>query len=304
MSRYASVLAILILAGVLTPDVRPTCCRVPRAYYDFEEVNNGTFQNVITTDVFDGHWVASGDTGRNAAIVSGLFGSGQALRFTSDQIARVPTLVTDTNEDRTDEDVFAGAFSVFVRVDTPNVAQMNMVNADRGPLTTTVRGWYLDFSNSTTNTAGEHLLRPRFTSGSGGPALHAGGTETTNYKNLESVGIIWNPDPVPGGSSEGSMAIYINGELYASQSHNWASVLVGEAGFNLGYGTGVSTGNGITIDDLAIWDVVLTSEDMLAIHTLGVPVPEPSIFVLLSLPGLLLAACRPPRRGLHTNATP
>jgi len=93
----------LILAGVLTPDVRADLLPVPRAYYDFEEVNNGTFQNVITPGVFDGHFgVLPGDTGRNPAIVSGLFGSGQALRFTSDQIARVPTLVTDTNEDRTD----------------------------------------------------------------------------------------------------------------------------------------------------------------------------------------------------------
>lgn len=286
MMSCRPVLAALLVAGVLAAEVRAELVPLPRAYYNFENITGGNvFRNEVTPGVLDGYLgMSPSDTVRNPQIVPGLFGSGQALRFTSNQIARIPTLVTDTNGDRIDEDVFSGAFTVFARVDTPNVAQMNVVNADRGPLTeppARPRGWYMDFSNSTQNPSGEYLLRPRFTTG-GGPYLHPTGTETTNYKNVDSIGIVWLPDPNPGGTNEGWMGIYINGLLLASQTHNWASVYVGEAGFNIGYGELVSWGNGITIDDVAVWDVALTAPQMLAVHTQGVPVPEPGTWVLLA----------------------
>lgn len=303
MLHCSPMLAVLLVTGIAATGAKADLLPVPRAYYDFEEIVDGTFRNVIAPGVFDGHLgVSPGDTDRNPTIVQGLFGSNQALMFTGNHlvgaIARVPTLVTDSNADGTDEDVFAGAFTVFLRADAPNTAQMNMVNADRGPVDTTTRGWYLDFSNSTTNTAGEYLLRPRFTAGTPTSplTLHPTGTETTNYQNVDSVSIVWTPDPNPGGISEGSMAIYINGELFASQAHNWESVVVGETGFNIGLGRGVSSGNGITIDDLAIWNVALTPSEILAVHAQGVPLPEPGILVLLGLGGMVLTVVRPPRR--------
>lgn len=285
MIHRRDILAALLVASALAAEGRAEPVPFPRAYYDFENLVGGeVFQNQENPGYFDGYLgTSSSDATRNPQVVPGLFGSGQALKFSSNQIAQVPTLVTDTNSDRLDEDVFSGAFSVFARVDTPNFAQMNVVNADRGPLTTsTIRGWYMDFSNSTVNGSGEYLLRPRFTTG-GGPTLHPNGTETTNYQNIESYGIVWVPDPNPGGAAEGSMQIYINGLLYASASHNWASPYVGEADFNIGYGAGVSSGNGITIDDLAIWDVALTQAQMLEVHTQGVPTPEPATFALLGM---------------------
>jgi hypothetical protein len=220
--------------------------------------------------------------------VLGLCGSQGALKFDGNDIARVPGMVTDTNSDRVDEDVFRGAFSVFARVDTPNTAQMNIVNCDRGPIvdTGTIRGWYMDFSNSL-NPSGEFLLKPRFTTG-GGPVLHVNGTETTNYKNIESYAITWLPATNPGGASNGLMQIYINGQLLAQQNHNLGPNRVGVAGFNIGLGEGVSFGNGVVIDDLAVWDRFLTSAELLEIHNNGVAVPEPGTYLLFALGVLAL----------------
>lgn len=277
------VVVIFVIASAVVAETRGAPIPIPRAYYDFEYIAGGEIlQNVVNPAAFSGYLgTSSSDAARNPVIVPGLNGSGAALRFDGSDIARIPSLVTDTNADRIDEDVFSGAFSVFARVDTPNVAQMNVVNADRGPLSTSVRGWYMDFSNSTQNGSGEYLLRPRFTTG-GGPTLHPSGTETTNYQVVDSYGIVWTPDPTPGGAADGLMEIYINGVLFASRTHNWASPYVGEAGFNIGFGNGVSSGGGITIDDLAVWDRALTGAQMFQVHTQGVPVPEPSTWVLLA----------------------
>ena len=247
---------------------------------------------MILPGTFDGFLgTSSSDSTRDPVLVPGLRGD-WALRFDSNYIARVPTLVTDTNGDQIDEDVFSGSFSIFARLDAPNLEQLHVMNADRGPLNPALRGWYLDFCYSSQNGQGDWLLSPRFTSGNGA-YLSAAESETTNYKNIESIGITYLADPTPGGSANGRVEVYINGAVYGSASHNTAYPQVGEAGFNIGYDEYVSWGKGITIDDVAVWDQYLTADQMYDAHTAGV-IPEPSTCVLV-LMGIL---CLPlSRRG-------
>ncbi|MEN6498512.1 MAG: hypothetical protein ABFD16_29770 [Thermoguttaceae bacterium] len=290
---HASVWAALAIVGLFAMEslaVTP----IPRAYYDFEQIDSGKFfRNVANPGVFDGYLgLSSTDTARHPDIVPGLHGSLHALKFDSSDIARVPGLVTDANHDRLDEDVFRGAFSVFARVDPTNVAQMHILNADRGPLDTMVRGWYMDFSNSEKNTNGEYLLNPRFSAGGSGVYIHATGSETTNYKNVESFAITWLPATIPGSTMDGLMQIYINGVLYAGSYHKSGTIVMNEAGFNLGYDNLVSYGQGIVIDDIAVWDRFLTAADMQELHTQGVTLPEPGACVLATWGVLTLALIR------------
>jgi len=284
ISMIPYVIVVLVVCGVLLAPGPAVAVPVPRAYYDFENITGQTIPNVISPGTFDGFLgTSSSDSARDPALVPGLKGD-WALKFDSNTIARIPSLVTDTNTDRIDEDVFSASFSVFARLDTPNKSQMNVMNADRGPLSTTIRGWYLDFCYSSQNGQGEWLLSPRFT-GSSGAYLNVPESETTNYKNIESIGVTFLADPTPGGSADGIVNVYINGQPYGSGSHNTAYPYVGEAGFNLGFGNGVSWGQGIIIDDVAVWDQYLTGDQMYAAHTAGV-IPEPSTWILLVV-GLL-----------------
>jgi len=126
--------------------------------------------------------------------------------------------------------------------------------------------------------------------------LHQNGSETTNYKNVESMAITWLPATVPGSTSDGWMQIYINGALYASQPHNRGAILMGVQGFNIGRDEGVSFGQGIVIDDGAVWDRFLTPAEMLEVHTQGVTLPEPGGCLLAAGGFLVLALIRQFRR--------
>lgn len=296
-ARWVVVVAGFGALGLCASDAR-ALTPVPRVYYDFEKITGGEyFENVIAPGTFDGYLGTSpSDTVRHPAIVAGLHGSSTALKFNTNSIARVPALVTDANADRIDEDVFAGAFTVFARIDPPNVSQMNVVNADRGPLTTTVRGWYMDTCYSTQNAQGEYLLGLRLADGAG-HALLGSPSETSNYKNVDSYAITYRPSSNPGVANDGLWQIFINGLLYTSASHNYGPARVGEAGFNIGYGEGVSWGQGIVIDDLAVWDRLLSPADLLEVHTLGVTTPEPTALALLALGVLGILTTHRKRRG-------
>jgi hypothetical protein len=286
----ASVWAALAIVGLVATEslaVTP----IPRAYYDFEQIDSGEyFRNVANSGVFDGYLGTSNDTANHPDVVPGLHGSLHALKFDSSDIARVPSLVTDANGDRVDEDVFRGAFSVFARIDPANVVQTHIFNVDRGPVNAeTVRGWYMDFSDSPANTSGERLLKPRFNAGGSLVYLEQAESETTNYKNVESVGITWLPASVPGSTTDGAMQIYINGALYAGKSHSLGPLLMGVQGFNIGRDEKVSFGQGIVIDDVAVWDRFLTPAEMLEVHTQGVTLPEPGTYGLAAGGVLTLA---------------
>ncbi len=287
----ALVFGVLLAAGSAVAAPVP----IPRAFYDFENISGETIPNVVSAGTFDGFLgTSSSDSSRDPALVPGLRGD-WALQFDSTDIARVPSLVTDINADRIDEDVFSGSFSTFARLDTPNVGTPHVMNADKGPTGGGTRGWYLDFCYSSQNGQNEWLLSPRYTSGSGGTTLSVAESETTNYKNIESIGITFLADPTPGGSADGYMEVYINGQRYGSRTHNQASPFVGEVGFSIGAGAEVSYGNGIIIDDLAVWDLCLTETEMYDAHTAGV-IPEPSTLVLFGLGLIGLVGCRRRRR--------
>lgn len=274
----ALTFSILLKAGDVDVSDAPG---VPVAHWAFEKGARQTVCNNVNPGTYDGYRgrKASDESKYDARWVSGLKGSSSALKFTNRQIVTIKDIAVDTDGDRiADSGPFTGSFSIFMRVEMSNDHAQYLLSADKGR---PPRGFYFDTLNGTLHD-GEYRLKIRFYAGSPSNSLYnniGGGAEDIAISKIHSIGFTFLADPNPDDEiNGGSLQYYVNGKpFHAPVAHNVPCVGVNGEGLWIGGRWGKERGKGTIIDDLAIWDKVLTPGEMMYLHNNKIParpVPE------------------------------
>ena len=269
--------AILMLS--LTMVVQAGDPGAPVAHWPFEEGGLQTVCNNVNPGTYDGYRgrTKSIESSYDAPWVSGLNGSTYALQFSNDVIVTIMDIGADTNGDRVaDSGPLAGSFSMFMRVDLPNADYQMLATADKGPSDKT-RGFYFDTLASGVHGSTWRLgLRFSFNSPTNNTLYSVGGQSgDIAVTNVESIGFTFLADPNPSdANNDGSFQYYVNGSpFYSAKAHNAPYLGVSGNGFWIGKNFEGEQAKGAVIDDVAIWDKVLTADEMMYIETNALPQP-------------------------------
>lgn len=280
--KRITVFVYVVCALIFTAKVQAGDPGDPVAHWAFEEGALQTVFNNANPGTYDGYRgrTISQESNFDALWTNGLNGSSYALWFTNSEIVTITEIADDINSDRVaDSGPLSGSFSMFMRVNLPNADYQMLATADKGPTDPSTRGFYFDTQASALSGSTYHLgLRFSFNAPTNNNSYIAGGTSSDiAVTNVESIGFTFKADPDPSdASNDGTLQFYVNGTpFYAVKTHNAPYIGVSGHGFWLGKNFEVELAKGAIMDDVAIWNKVLTDSEMAFIETNALTQPDP-----------------------------
>lgn len=243
----------------------------PLVYYEFDETSGTTaFNSAATGSLYDGTFNTS--LGPIAVNQASFAGGGASYDFNGGFVV-VPPLASSLTE---------WTVSAWVNYDSRKLAGSNFLSNDQA-------GWNNDVLLGIGPEEGTQVP-----GGSVGVVHQGNPGETRDFAGSPLAAGQWHHVAATGSTAAGTLSIFIDGVLAASDTALVNGVTFNGAG---GFGTanlviGASRPDGLRpydgyLDELAIFGSVLTPAQIAA-HATGVSVPEPAGILLLAAGGLLL----------------